>query len=260
MLAQINDRRITVAQFEREVNKVPAPYQDMLREDPKQYLEQLIVKELLLQEAKRLGLITDRATLTPEAEGAVMEKLLKKEVFEKIQVNPDEIQEILKQHKGPMDKKSKEEMTTLVENLIREAKGSEKMEEYLTSLRKKAKIEVEEGRLQKIAAPSPSTNSGEEFQQAMKSGKPVLVDFGSNTCAPCRQIRPILREMEKEYTGKAHILIIDVYKEKDLAQQFKVQMIPTLIFFDKSGKEVFRHMGAWDKASIAGKLKEAGAA
>ncbi len=259
-LAQINDRRITVAQFEREVNKVPAPYQDMLREDPKQYLEQLIVKELLLQEAKRLGLITDRATLTPEAEGAAMEKLLKKEVFEKIQVNPDEIQEILKQHKGPMDKKSKEEMTTLVENLIREAKGSEKMEEYLTSLRKKAKIEVEESRLQKIAAPSPSTNSGEEFQQAMKSGKPVLVDFGSNTCAPCRQIRPILKEMEKEYSGKAHILIIDVYKEKDLAQQFKVQMIPTLVFFDKAGKEVFRHMGAWDKASIAGKLKEAGAA
>jgi thioredoxin 1 len=259
-LAQINDRRITVAQFEREVNKVPAPYQDMLREDPKQYLEQLIVKELLLQEAKRTGLITDRATLTPEAEAAAMEKLLKKEVFEKIQVNPEEIQEILKQHKGPMDKKSKEEMTTLVENLIREAKGNEKMEEYLTSLRKKAQIEVVESRLQKIAAPSPSTNSGEEFQQAMKSGKPVLVDFGANNCAPCRQIRPILREMEKEYTGKAHILIIDVYKEKDLARQFKVQMIPTLIFFDKAGKEVFRHMGAWDKASIAGKLKEAGAA
>ncbi len=250
---------VTVAQFERELSKIPAPYQDMLREDPKQYLEQLIIKELLLQEAKGAGLITDRATLTPEAESAALEKLMKKEVLDKVQVSSDEIQEIMKQHKGPMDKKSREEMNTLVENLLREAKGSEKMEEYLTSLRQKAKIEVDEKRLQNISIPSPSTNTAQDFQNALKSGQPVLVDFGANNCAPCRQLRPILKELEKEYSGKAHILIIDVYKEKELARQFKVQMIPTLVFLDKSGKEVFRHLGAWDKASIARKLKEAGA-
>ena len=231
----------------------------MLREDPKQYLEQLIVRELILQEAKRQGLITDRATLTAEAEGAAIQKLIQKEVLDKVQVTAEEIQEITKQHKGAADKKAREEMNLLVENLLREAKGSEKMEEYLTALRKKSKIEVDESRLTKMAIPSPPTNSGQEFQEAMKSGKPVLVDFGANNCAPCRQLRPILKEMEKEYAGRAHILIIDVYKEKELARQYKIQMIPTLIFFDKSGKEVYRHMGGWDKASIAGKLKEAGA-
>lgn len=75
---------------------------------------------------------------------------------------------------------------------------------------------------------------------------------------PCRQIRPILKEIKQEYTGKAHVLIIDVYKFKELAGEYRVQLIPTLIFFDKTGKEVFRHMGAWDKASIVNKLKEAG--
>jgi thioredoxin 1 len=76
---------------------------------------------------------------------------------------------------------------------------------------------------------------------------------------PCRQIRPILQEIKQEYTGKATVLVIDVYKYKELAGEYRIQVIPTLIFFDKSGKEVFRHMGAWDKASMVGKLKEAGA-
>ena len=56
------------------------------------------------------------------------------------------------------------------------------------------------------------------------------------------------------------MLIVDVYKFQDLAQEYRVSLIPTLVFFDKGGKEVFRHVGAWDKASIVGKLKEAGAA
>ncbi len=69
-----------------------------------------------------------------------------------------------------------------------------------------------------------------------------------------------MKEIEKENADKAKILIIDVYKNQDLAREYRVQLIPTLIFFDKTGKEVFRHVGAWDKESIVGKLKEAGAA
>jgi thioredoxin 1 len=69
-----------------------------------------------------------------------------------------------------------------------------------------------------------------------------------------------LKEIEKEQGEKARILIIDVYKYQDLAREYRVQLIPTLVFLDKTGKEVFRHVGAWDKESIVGKLKEAGVA
>ena len=77
---------------------------------------------------------------------------------------------------------------------------------------------------------------------------------------PCRQLRPILKDIAKEQSGKAEILIIDVYKFKSLAAEYKIQVVPTLIFFDKTGKEVYRHMGAWDKDSIVKKLAEIGAA
>jgi thioredoxin 1 len=104
----------------------------------------------------------------------------------------------------------------------------------------------------------PPTNTGKELKNALQSGHPVLVDFGSNKCIPCRQIRPILKEIEKEYDGKAHVLIIDVFENRELARGYRIQLIPTLVFFNRSGKEVFRRSGTWDKNSIVRKLREAG--
>ena len=257
-IALVNDRIITVAQFSREVGKIPAPYQDMFREEPKQFLEQLILKEILLQEANRQGVKPDPAAKGEEAEMSLIQNLLKKEVLDKIQVDPEEVEKLYRQHKDKMDGKPLNKVAPYIEEALREAKGKEQMEGYLLALKEKAKVEVDEKRLQAIAVPTPSTNTGEEFKKAIQSGKPMLVDFGSNSCMPCRQIRPILKEISQEYTGKATVLVIDVYKFKELAGEYRVQVIPTLIFFDKSGKEVYRHMGAWDKASIVGKLKEAG--
>ena len=104
----------------------------------------------------------------------------------------------------------------------------------------------------------PPTNTGEELNKALLGGKPVLVDFGSNKCIPCRQLRPILKEVAQELSGKAHVLIIDIFQYQGLARQHRINLIPTLVFFDAQGKETFRRSGVWDKASIARKLKEAG--
>ena len=260
VLAMINDRKITVAQFDRELGKVPSPFQEVFREEPKQYLDQVITKEIVMQEARRLGVKADPAAKGEDVDLSIMQNLLKKEVLDKVQVDPKEVAEVYQQHKDQMGKKSLAEVTPMIEDAIREMKGKEKAEEYVASLKNKSKIEINEGRLKDVTALPPPTNTKEDYQQAMKTGKPVLVDFGANSCMPCRQIRPILKEIEKEYTGKASVLIIDVYKYQDLAREHKVQLIPTLIFFDKAGKEVFRHVGAWDKDSIVGKLKDAGAA
>jgi thioredoxin 1 len=259
-LAQINVRKITVAEFSRELAKIPSPYQEMLREEPKQFLDQLVLKEVLIQEAERLGIKSDPAAKGEDMESSQIQNLLKKEVIDKVKVNKEEIELLYKEHQSKMGKKKLDEVAPILEDLIRDAKGKEKVEEYITSLREKAKVEVDEKRLQDIATPAPDTNTSEEFNKAIKSGKPLLVDFGANNCVPCRQIRPILKEIAKEQTGKAEILIIDVYKYKSLATDHKIQVVPTLIFFDKSGKESYRHMGAWDKDSIVNKLKELGAA
>jgi len=112
--------------------------------------------------------------------------------------------------------------------------------------------------LQAEVISEPPTNTGEDLKKALQSQKPVLVDFGANKCIPCRQIRPILREIAKEYNGKAHVLIIDVFELRELAREHRIQLIPTLVFFNRSGKEVFRRSGTWDKNSMIQKLKDAG--
>jgi thioredoxin 1 len=86
----------------------------------------------------------------------------------------------------------------------------------------------------------------------------TLVDLGADTCVPCRLMAPILEELKEEYKGRAAVIFIDVWDEanKDKARAFKVLAIPTQIFFDKKGKEVFRHTGFLDKETMVAKLEE----
>jgi thioredoxin 1 len=95
-------------------------------------------------------------------------------------------------------------------------------------------------------------------KQALASGKPTVIDLGARTCIPCKKMAPILESMATEYRGKASVLFIDVHENKAAAERFKVQMIPTQIFFSANGKELKRHMGFMEKADIAKELKTAG--
>ncbi|HIJ87451.1 MAG TPA: thioredoxin family protein [Desulfuromonadales bacterium] len=94
--------------------------------------------------------------------------------------------------------------------------------------------------------------------QALSSGKPTVIDLGARTCIPCKKMAPILESLSGEYRGKAHVLFIDVHEDQAAAQKFRVQMIPTQIFFNAQGKEVKRHIGFMDKADILKEMKVAG--
>ncbi|MEW6220243.1 MAG: thioredoxin family protein [Thermodesulfobacteriota bacterium] len=88
-------------------------------------------------------------------------------------------------------------------------------------------------------------------------GTVTMVDLGAKTCVPCKMMAPILEELKAEYQGRAAVVFIDVWDQANAgkAKAFKVTTIPTQIFFDRHGKEAFRHVGFFDKASIAAKLE-----
>ncbi|MFA7404407.1 MAG: thioredoxin family protein [Pelobacteraceae bacterium] len=94
--------------------------------------------------------------------------------------------------------------------------------------------------------------------QALSSGKPTVIDLGARTCIPCKKMAPILESLSGEYRGKASVLFIDVHEDEAAARKFRVQMIPTQIFFNAQGKEVKRHIGFMDKSDILKELKIAG--
>ena len=81
-------------------------------------------------------------------------------------------------------------------------------------------------------------------------GMATMVDLGANECIPCKMMVPVMEKVEKRYQGKAAIIFIDVWKDKEPAKRFGIRAIPTQIFFDKDGKEVFRHEGFMGEAEI----------
>ena len=89
-------------------------------------------------------------------------------------------------------------------------------------------------------------------------GMVTMLDMGADRCVPCKMMAPILKELEEEYRGKAAILFIDVWKNRDQGPKFGIRAIPTQIFYDKDGHEVLRHEGFMDKNSIVAVLERLG--
>jgi peptidylprolyl isomerase len=97
-----------------------------------------------------------------------------------------------------------------------------------------------------------------DLAAALANGKPTLAEFGSTTCIPCKQMKPILEELASTYKDKINIVIIEIYDNRDLAAQYKIMAMPTQVVFDKSGQEVNRHMGFWAREEIVAQFKQMG--
>jgi len=90
----------------------------------------------------------------------------------------------------------------------------------------------------------------ENFEsQVLKSELPVMVDFAAEWCPPCKIVGPIVEEIAKEYEGKAVVAHIDVDQAPNLARQYRVLSIPTVIFF-KNGEAVETSIGAVPKQQL----------
>ena len=87
---------------------------------------------------------------------------------------------------------------------------------------------------------------------------PRLVDLGSDKCIPCKMMAPILEELKNEYAGRMEVEFIDVFKNRKMSGKYKIRVIPTQVFIDSSGKELYRHEGFYSKEDMLNKWKELG--
>ncbi len=112
--------------------------------------------------------------------------------------------------------------------------------------------------LQGCSSDEPGSSPPQTPRDVPVKGMVTMVDLGADACVPCKMMAPIITKLEKAYRGKAAIVFIDVWKDKEPAKRFGVRAIPTQIFFDKNGKEVYRHTGFMSETDIVSRLKKMG--
>ena len=97
-----------------------------------------------------------------------------------------------------------------------------------------------------------------DYSKIPEKGKITLIDLGAATCIPCKMMAPVLEKVKKRFSGKAEVIVIDIRYDRDQAQRFQLRAIQTQIFFDKDGKEVFRHLGFLDENAIVEQFTKMG--
>ncbi len=84
----------------------------------------------------------------------------------------------------------------------------------------------------------------------------TFIELGADKCIPCKAMKPVMHEIAQEYKDTIQVVFYDVWKTPEYAKKYGVQMIPTQVFIDKNGEEIFRHVGFYAKENIIKMLKD----
>lgn len=96
--------------------------------------------------------------------------------------------------------------------------------------------------------------TSQNYKELIESGKPVVIDFWAEWCGPCRMVSPIIDELAQEFDGQVVIGKCDVDNNDEVAAEFRVRNIPTILFF-KGGQAVDKQVGATTKEALTAKVK-----
>lgn len=95
-----------------------------------------------------------------------------------------------------------------------------------------------------------------QAEPAAKPKLPVLMEFGRGICIPCRQMKPILESLARESEGQLVVQVVEIDSKPELTRRYRIMVIPTQVFVDANGQEVYRHLGFYPKDDLVAKLKE----
>ena len=233
-----------------EIGKAPEQIRPKLKKNAFFVLEQIATFKLLLTEA-RTEAATSGKDIPEKNEQAIIQDYLSA-LAKTVKVGEAEILDFYNGNKEMLGSASLAKMKPQIEQFLLQQNQQELINEHIRTIGRRMQIEISASWL-KVQAALARDNP---VDKARASGRASLVDFGSTGCVPCDMMAPILETLREKYKGKVNVLFIHVGEEPILASRYGVQSIPIQIFFDKTGKEVFRHIGFFPQEQIEGKLSE----
>ena len=223
ILALVNDAQIIESYFNETFDTLPQQHKDMFKNDKESFLDQLIIKELLFQKAKEKGY---NENFTESDEEKLKDKAIEKlivEISSDIEITDEEMKNFYHEHESEMKGAGFEQVKSDIRNYLVQQKQGEVMDQYIEELKSGAEIVLNEEWIKVQQASKPKN----PLTEALKNGKPTVLDLGASSCIPCKMMKPIFEELEKEYEGKVNILLLEISDHRDIANKYKVRVIPT---------------------------------
>ena len=252
VLLQAGDLTLTQDRIDAEIARAPQDLQPQLRKNAFYMLERIATGQFLLREAKAAAALEGR-TAAGVADDQLIQGYLQK-AASGATVSDPEIADFYAANRDMVGNQELEAVKEPIRGYMVQQKQQLIVNDFIQAL----------GRRMKIAVSAPWVKQQAELaadnpvDRARRSGRPSLVDFGSQGCRPCDMLAPILETLKKKYEGKANVVFVSVREEQILAARYGIQSIPVQVFFDAEGREVFRHIGFWPREGLEKRLAEIG--
>jgi thioredoxin 1 len=251
-LLKAGELTITEKDLDAEIAQAPKDTQEQLKKNRFFVLEQLAAKKLLLQAAKAEAAKTNE-DISQIPEQKLVSRYLKA-VAGPVKVSDDELADYYKNNQATLGGATLEQVKPQIGQFLLQEKQQQAVARHVETLGQRTVIEV----AATWAREQLALAGDNPVDKARQSGKPSLVDFGASGCQACDLMAPMLADLKKKFAGQANVAFVHVREQPILASRYNVQSIPVQVFFDKVGKEVFRHMGFFPQDQMEKKLAELG--
>lgn len=239
VIAETDLFRITESFLDEGIQRTNPAIQPQLKKNLLFVLESLVTKRLLLHQAYAAG----QSRNDPEDE--VIKQLLQG-VASGVTVSDQEVKDYYLENRDALYGVPFEEAQEPLTAILLQEKKREAMTDYTNSLGERIPIRMDTAWFHKhreLAGDNP-------VDMARNSGKPTMVEFGADGCRPCDLMQPIVDKLRGQYAKRLNIVFIHVREEQILSTRYGISSIPVQVFFDKTGREFFRHVGFFPEEEI----------
>lgn len=240
---------IKESEITREINRSGPKIRKQLTQNVFFVLEKMAIKGLIIQEAYKAG-------YKKESDEDQMATKFLSEKVKAGTISEEELKNFYTQNKEMIGGAPLDQVREVLKIILIQQKMQEAQRQYIQTLGQQTSLQINEDWVKKqsrLALKNP-------VDRIRMSGKPSLIDFGATGCGPCDMMTPILADLEKKYKGRLNVLFVHVGQEEILAARFGIKYIPVQVFFDKNGREVFRHTGFFPQTEIEKQLALMGVA
>lgn len=246
VILQCEDTEITEPQLLERIEKANPGARNQMRKNLFFLLEQEIVRQVLLQKAYKSEIPREEVT-----EDQAIRDYLDKAV-QGVSVSEEEIKTFYDENKDLVGGMPLEQASEGIRTYLLQSKSAEFIKTHIRELARQVDLRINKNWVEAqygLAMENP-------LDRARMSGKPTMAEFGATGCIPCDMMQPILDKLRQNYPDRLNVVFVHVREDPIMAARFGIQAIPVQVFFDKNGREVFRHAGIYSEAEILRKLSE----